>query len=217
MIKVALTGGIASGKSTVLKMFKELGAQVLDCDRIAKALTRKGNRGYKRIVNEFGMDILDEKGRIDRKKLASIVFFDEEKRKRLNSLIHPLVYERLEKRMRKMREGIVIVDVPLLVESGGESLFDKIIVVYAEPFVQLNRLIIRGFSEEEAKARMKAQASWEERLRIADFVVRGDVEMEETKKEVEKIWRMLKNCLQRKAGCYNIEAEDKQEVYPACC
>ncbi len=217
MIKVALTGGIASGKSTVLKMFKELGAQVLDCDRIAKALTRKGNRGYKRIVNEFGMDILDEKGRIDRKKLASIVFFDEEKRKRLNSLIHPLVYERLEKRMRKMREGIVIVDVPLLVESGGESLFDKIIVVYAEPFVQLNRLIIRGFSEEEAKARMKAQASWEERLRIADFVVRGDVEMEETKKEVEKIWRILKNCLQRKAGCYNVEAKDKQEVYPACC
>ncbi|MGB9798014.1 MAG: dephospho-CoA kinase, partial [bacterium] len=105
----------------------------------------------------------------------------------------------------------------LLVESGGESLFDKIIVVYAEPFVQLNRLILRGFSEEEAKARMKAQASWEERLRIADFVVRGDVEMEETKKEVEKIWRMLKNCLQRKAGCYNIEAKDKQEVYPACC
>ncbi|MGB9607380.1 MAG: dephospho-CoA kinase [bacterium] len=217
MIKVALTGGIASGKSTVLKMFKELGAQVLDCDRIAKALTRKGNRGYKRIVNEFGTDILDEKGRIDRKKLASIVFFDEEKRKRLNSLIHPLVYERLEKRMRKMREGIVIVDVPLLVESGGESLFDKIIVVYAEPFVQLNRLILRGFSEGEAKARMKAQASWEERLRIADFVVRGDVEMEETKKEVEKIWRILKNCLQRKAGCHNVEAKDRQEVYPACC
>jgi dephospho-CoA kinase len=216
VIKVALTGGIASGKSTVLKMFKELGAKVLDCDRIAKALTRRGNRGYKRIVQEFGPEILDEKGRIDRKKLAQIVFFDEEKRKKLNSLIHPLVYERLEKRMRRMKEDVVIVDVPLLVESGGEKMFDKIIVVYSEPFVQLNRLIIRGLSEEEALARMRSQASWEERLRVADFVIRGDVDIDETKKEVEKIWKHIKNCLQGNEGCIKMEAKDKQEVYSTC-
>jgi len=217
VIKVALTGGIASGKSTVLKMFKELGAKVLDCDRIAKALTRRGNRGYKRIVQEFGPEILDEKGRIDRKKLAQIVFFDEEKRKKLNSLIHPLVYERLEKRMKRMREDVVIVDVPLLVESGGEKMFDKVIVVYSEPFVQLNRLIIRGLSEEEALARIRSQASWEERLRVADFVVRGDVDIKETKKEVEKIWKHIKNCLQGNERCFRIERKDKQEVHPACC
>jgi dephospho-CoA kinase len=217
VIKVALTGGIASGKSTVLKMFKELGAKVLDCDRIAKALTRKGNRGYKRIVKEFGPEILDDKGRIDRKKLAQIVFFDEEKRKKLNSLIHPLVYERLEERMRRMKEDVVIVDIPLLVESGGERLFDKIIVVYSEPFVQLNRLIIRGISEGEALARMRSQASWEERLRVADFVIRGDVDIEETKREVEKIWKYIKNCLHENEGCIRIERKDKQEVYPACC
>ena len=217
MIKVALTGGIASGKSTVLKMFKELGAKVLDCDRIAKALTRRGNRGYKRIVQEFGPEILDEKGRINRKKLAQIVFFDEEKRKKLNSLIHPLVYERLEKRMKRMREDVVIVDVPLLVESGGEKMFDKIIVVYSEPFVQLNRLIMRGLSEEEALARMKSQASWKERLRVADFVVRGDVDIKETKKEVEKIWENIKNCLQGNERCFRIKGKDKQEVHPACC
>jgi dephospho-CoA kinase len=217
VIKVALTGGIASGKSTVLKMFKELGAKVLDCDRIAKALTRRGNRGYKRIVQEFGPEILDEKGRINRKKLAQIVFFDEEKRKKLNSLIHPLVYERLEKRMKRMREDVVIVDVPLLVESGGEKMFDKIIVVYSEPFVQLNRLIMRGLSEEEALARMKSQASWKERLRVADFVVRGDVDIKETKKEVEKIWENIKNCLQGNERCFRIKGKDKQEVHPACC
>lgn len=217
MIKVALTGGIASGKSTVLKMFKELGAKVLDCDRIAKALTRKGNRGYKRIVKEFGPEILDEEGRINRKKLAHIVFFDEEKRKKLNSLLHPLVYERLEERMRRMKEDVVIVDVPLLVESGGENLFDKVVVVYSELFVQLNRLIIRGISEEEALARIRSQASWEERLRVANFVVRGDVDIEETKKEVEKIWKYIKNCLQENERCFKIEIKDRQEVHPACC
>jgi dephospho-CoA kinase len=217
VIKVALTGGIASGKSTVLKMFKELGAKVLDCDRIAKALTRKGNRGYKRIVKEFGPEILDEEGRINRKKLAHIVFFDEEKRKKLNSLLHPLVYERLEERMRRMKEDVVIVDVPLLVESGGENLFDKVVVVYSELFVQLNRLIIRGISEEEALARIRSQASWEERLRVADFVVRGDVDIEETKKEVEKIWKYIKNCLQENERCFKIEIKDRQEVHPACC
>jgi dephospho-CoA kinase len=217
VIKVALTGGIASGKSTVLKMFKELGAKVLDCDRIAKALTRKGNRGYKRIVKEFGPEILDEEGRINRKKLAHIVFFDEEKRKKLNSLLHPLVYERLEERMRRMKEDVVIVDVPLLVESGGENLFDKVVVVYSELFVQLNRLIIRGISEEEALARIRSQASWEERLRVANFVVRGDVDIEETKKEVEKIWKYIKNCLQENERCFKIEIKDRQEVHPACC
>jgi len=192
-LKVALTGGIASGKSTVLRMFQQLGAKVLDCDKIAKALTRKGNRGYKRIVEEFGEGILDEEGRIDRRKLAKLVFFDEEKRRRLNALIHPLVYEKLKEKMRKIKDEILIVDVPLLVESGGTGLFDKIIVVYAEPSVQFNRLINRGISAEEAKARMNAQASWEERLRVADFVVRGDVDIEETRRQVIKIWENLKN------------------------
>jgi len=190
---VALTGGIASGKSTVLRMFQQLGAKVLDCDKIAKALTRKGNRGYKRIVEEFGEGILDEEGKIDRRKLAKLVFFDEEKRRRLNALIHPLVYEKLLEKMRKIKDEILIVDVPLLVESGGTGLFDKIIVVYAEPSVQLDRLIKRGLSIEEAKARMNAQASWEERLRVADFVVRGDVDIEETRRQVIKIWENLKN------------------------
>lgn len=199
MLRVALTGGIASGKSTVLRMFKQLGAKVLDCDRIAKALTRKGNMGYKRIVEEFGKSILDEKERIDRRKLARLVFFDEEKREKLNALIHPLVYEKIKEKMKKMgKDDILIVDVPLLVESGGMKLFDKIIVVYAEPSVQLERLIKRGLSEEEAKARMNAQASWEEKLRVADFVVRGDEDIGETKKEVEKIWEELKNTCKKK-------------------
>lgn len=216
-LRVALTGGIASGKSTVLKMFKSLGAEVLDCDKIAKSLTRKGNRGYKRIVEEFGEEILDDKGKIDRKKLAKIVFFDEDKRRRLNALIHPLVYEKLEERMKKIKEGVVIVDVPLLVESGGMRFFDKIIVVYAEPNVQLKRLIKRGLCEEDAKARINAQASWDERLRIADFVVRGDMEIEETKKQVEKIWKKLKNACHRTIVCSNIiKTNHRREVYPAC-
>ncbi|MBC7327726.1 dephospho-CoA kinase [bacterium] len=216
MMKVALTGGIASGKSTVLRIFQRLGAKVLDCDKIAKALTRRGKRGYKRIVEEFGSDILDEKGRIDRKKLAKIVFFDEEKRKKLNALIHPLVYEKLWERIKKMKEEIVIVDVPLLVESGGEKYFDKIIVVYAEPSVQLERLIKRGLSEEEARARMGAQASWEERLKVADFVIRGDVELVETEKNVKKIWENLKKCLHKKESCSNIKRKSSREVHPVC-
>jgi len=216
-LRVALTGGIASGKSTVLRMFKQLGAAVLDCDKIAKALMRKGNRGYKRIVEEFGKEILDEKGKIDRRKLANLIFFAEEKRRKLNALIHPLVYERVEERLRRMKDEVVIVDVPLLVESGGTKLFDKVIVVYAKPSVQLERLIKRGLSEEEAKARMNAQASWEERLRVADFVVRGDEEMEETERQVKKIWKKLKKYLQEKNACCSISTiNHRREVYPAC-
>ncbi len=197
-MRVGLTGGIASGKSTALRMFKEKGAKVLDCDKIAKALTRKGNQGYKRVVEAFGEGILDEEGRIDRRKLARIVFFNEDKRKLLNSLIHPLVYRKLKEKFRKFKEDdIVIVDVPLLVESGGVPLFQKVIVVYSEPSIQMERLIKRGLSEEEAKARMKAQASWQEKLKVADFVIRGDRGIEEMRKQVEEVWECLKNACQK--------------------
>lgn len=176
MLKVGLTGSIAVGKTFVCDVFRELGCHVLDADKTARDVVRKGTLGLARIVSEFGEKILTPEGELDRSQMASIVFADEEKRLLLNSIVHPLVFESqdrwLSEREAEDPHGIAIVDAALMIESGGYRRFDKLIVVWCEPEIQFERLIKRdGLSEADARKRIASQMPQEEKKRYADFLI----------------------------------------------
>lgn len=176
MLKVGLTGSIAVGKTFVCDVFRELGCHVLDADKVARDVVRKGTPGLAKIVSEFGDEILTAEGELDRPKMASIVFGDEKKRLVLNSLVHPLVFESqndwLAECQSRDPDGIAIVDAALMIESGGYRRFEKLIVVWCEPDIQLARLIKRdGLSEADAKKRIASQMPQEEKKRFADFLI----------------------------------------------
>lgn len=194
---LGVTGGIASGKSTVVKMLKELGAPVIDLDVIAKQVVQPGKPAWKEIVDYFGKQILQEDGTIDRKRLSKIVFRDVGKRKKLETLTHPRIHGEFIKQLNKIVEkdskAIVQVDIPLLVEQKLQYMFHKILVVYIPVGKQIERLAERdGSSKEEAAHRVKAQLAIDEKLAYADFVIYNDKSLEETKKQVEELWRALK-------------------------
>ncbi|MCL6616945.1 MAG: dephospho-CoA kinase, partial [Anoxybacillus ayderensis] len=155
MLTIGLTGGIASGKSTVAAMFRDLHIPVIDADEIAHRVTAINGEAYKPIVEAFGRDILDANGAIDRRKLGTIVFDDEQKRKQLNAIVHPLVRKHMlqqKEQYAKQKEKAVVLDIPLLFESKLEHLVDRILVVYVDEQTQLHRLCERnGFSVEEAR------------------------------------------------------------------
>lgn len=196
MLKLGLTGSIAVGKSFVCDQFRELGCHVLDADRTAREVVRSGTDGLRHIVQEFGESVLQSNGELDRKKLGSIVFADEEKRKLLNSIVHPLVIE-TQDRWIKTREkddpnGIVIIDAALMIESGGYKRFDKIIVVWCEPAIQLKRLMLRdSLDESTAKMRIAAQMPQEEKKRFADFLIDTSIGFDDTRKRVEEVFRQI--------------------------
>ncbi|MCA1589625.1 MAG: dephospho-CoA kinase, partial [Acidobacteria bacterium] len=174
MLKVGLTGSIAVGKSFVCDVFRELGCFVLDADRTAREVVRPGTPGLRQIVRAFGPKITKESGELDRKKLGSIVFAHEEKRRLLNSIVHPLVIENqnewLAECETKNPNGIAIVDAALMIESGGYERFEKLIVVWCEPAIQLQRLILRDrMSTEDAAARIESQMPQEDKKGYADF------------------------------------------------
>lgn len=176
MLKVGLTGSIAVGKSFVCEVFRELGCHTLDADRVARDVVGKGTPGLEQIVSAFGGDVLTADGDLDRPKMASIVFGDEEKRLLLNSIVHPLVFESqnawLAAREAEDPGGIAIVDAALMIESGGYRRFDKLIVVWCEPEIQFERLRKRdGLSEEEARRRISSQMPQEEKKRYADLLI----------------------------------------------
>ncbi len=176
MLKVGLTGSIAVGKTFVCGILRELGCHVLDADLTAREVVAKGSDGLAAVVRSFGEDILTATGELDRKKMASIVFADEAKRLLLNSIIHPLVFGSQEQWLSSVEssdpDGIAIVDAALMIESGGYKRFNKIIVVWCEPAVQLARLMERdGLSEADAKLRIAAQMSQEEKKRVADHLI----------------------------------------------
>jgi dephospho-CoA kinase len=176
MLRVGLTGSIAVGKSFVCDVFRELGCHVLDADKTARDVVKKGTQGLARIVSEFGEDILTPDGELDRPKMASIVFADEKMRLLLNSIVHPLVFESqnewLAAREAEDPNGIAIVDAALMIESGGYRRFEKLIVVWCEPDIQFERLIKRdGLSEAEARKRIAAQMPQEDKKGFADFLI----------------------------------------------
>jgi dephospho-CoA kinase len=195
---VGLTGGIGTGKSTVAQMFESLGAVVIDADVLAKGYLAKGMPGYKEVIKKYGSDVLTNNLDIDRQKLAEIVFKKSDERRWLEQLIHPYVFEKIREEiaLRKGEEGILIVDVPLLFETGADSWLRPVIVVSCSKEAQIEHIRNRtpDMSYEHIIDRLKAQMPVEEKQKKADFVIDNTSTLEHTRKQVEQIWReLLKN------------------------
>lgn len=193
---LGVTGGIASGKSTVSKMLTELGSPLIDFDLIARQVVEPGTPGLAKIVDYFGRQVLADDGSLDRKKLSDIVFGDMEKRKKLEGFTHAQIYEEFFKQTNKIAakdpEAIIQVSVPLLIELNLQYLFDKILVIHVPDTVQADRLAERdGISRDEALNIMKSQLSIDEKLQFADFVVDNTRDLDFTRSQVEKIWNNL--------------------------
>lgn len=188
---IGLTGGIASGKSTVSKMLVDLGIPVIDADIEARLAVEQGETAYNDIVRYFGQEILSPNGNINREKLGSIVFHDEEKRKALNSFVHPAVRARMLARVedaKKTGEKAIVLDIPLLIEGNLQYMADKILLVYVNEETQLQRLMERNqFSEEEALARMNSQMSIDEKIKHADKIIDNNGTIAETKQQLMQI------------------------------
>ncbi|MFF4208422.1 dephospho-CoA kinase [Streptomyces sp. NPDC001796] len=193
MLKVGLTGGIGAGKSEVSRLLVECGAVLIDADRIAREVVAPGTPGLAAVVAAFGEDVLTADGSLDRPRLGSIVFADPDKLAVLNSIVHPLVGTRSrELETAAPDDAVVVHDVPLLAENGLAPLYDVVIVVDASPATQLDRLVrLRGMTEEDARARMAAQAPREKRLEVADIVIDNDVPLERLKQCVRDVWEEL--------------------------
>ncbi len=197
MIRVGLTGSIAVGKSFVLEVFRELGCYVLDADKTAREVVEPGTDGLKHIVDHFGEGVLLPDGSLDRKRLGRIVFNDETKRQLLNSIVHPLVIERqnewIEGVERDDPDGIAIVDAALMIESGGYKRFDKLIVVWCRPEIQLERLMLRdALSADEAARRVAAQMPQEEKKSYADYLIDTSEGFDDTRTQTTEIFRQLR-------------------------
>jgi len=194
MLRAGLTGGIGSGKSTVSALLASYGAVLIDADRIAREVVEPGTEGLAAVVAEFGEGILAADGTLDRPGLGRIVFADESRRKALNAIVHPLVRDRsTELEAAAGPESVVVQDVPLLAENGLAPLYDLVVVVDAAPETQLDRLVrLRGMSEDEARARMTAQATREQRLAVADLVIDNDGSLDALEPQVKKVWAELR-------------------------
>lgn len=193
MLIVGLTGGIGAGKSEVSRLLVEHGAHLVDADRIAREVVEPGTPGLAAVVEAFGESVLAADGSLDRPKLGEIVFADPERRAVLNGIVHPLVGARsAELQSQAPEDGVVVHDVPLLTENGLAELYDLVIVVDVEPATQVERLVrARGMSEEEARARMAAQAGREERLAVADIVIDNEVSLDALRGRVAEVWAEL--------------------------
>ncbi|MEV5935663.1 dephospho-CoA kinase [Streptomyces sp. NPDC052079] len=189
MLTVGLTGGIGAGKSEVSRLLVECGAVLIDADRIAREVVAPGTPGLAAVVDAFGENILTADGSLDRQKLGSIVFADPEKLALLNSIVHPLVGARSRELEEAAPDDAVVVhDVPLLTENGLAPLYDLVIVVDASPETQLERLVSkRGMTEEDARARMAAQATREQRRAIADMIIDNDGTLDELEQRVKDV------------------------------
>jgi dephospho-CoA kinase len=187
VLRVALTGGIGSGKSLVGEILEELGALVIDSDQLAREVIERGSPGYEEVVTAFGDSILSE-GQIDRSKLAAVVFNESDLRKKLESIIHPLVREAAEKLARKLPSGAILINqIPLLVESDGAKRFDYVVTVSADEEIRRERLRLRGLKDYEITQRIAAQVSDSEREKIANYIIRNDGSIDELTRAVEAL------------------------------
>ena len=187
MLRVALTGGIGSGKSLVGEILEELGALVIDSDQLAREVIERGSPGYEEVITAFGDSILSQ-GQIDRAKLAAVVFKEVDLRKKLESIIHPLVREAAEKLARNLPSGAILVNqIPLLVESDGAKRFDYVITVSAEEEIRRERLRLRGLKDYEITERMAAQVADLDREKIANYILRNDGSIDELTRAVEAL------------------------------
>ena len=191
MLRYGLTGGIASGKSAVAGMLREMGFRVIEADRLAHTLTEPGQAAYEEIVREFGAGILEAGGRIDRGKLGAVVFADEEKLKRLNAIVHPRVEAEMGRQFAEWEKSGVrdaaFVEAALLVEAGYQKKLDGLVVVWCQPEQQMERLMARGLSEKEARRRIAAQMPAEEKLRYATERIDCSGPKSETRRQVAEL------------------------------
>ncbi|MGD0274649.1 MAG: dephospho-CoA kinase [Syntrophales bacterium] len=196
MLHAGLTGGISSGKSTVSEMFRQIGAHIIDFDKIAHQVQEKGRPAWKDIVQAFGEEVLQENGAIDRQKLGDIVFRDDMKRSILNGIVHPAIFREWEKQVEKIKiernDAIIMSDVPLLFEVGMNALFNVTILIYISAIVQANRLMVRnGFTREEARIRLCSQMPIEEKRKLADIIIDNSGTIEETQGVISRVWKDL--------------------------
>ena len=195
MLKIALTGGIATGKSYVLEQFRRRGVPCLDADLLAHGVMAPGTEAAAAIAVRFGPDILSADGAVDRTKLGAIVFADSSARRDLEAIVHPAVYRAIAAGVRAFELVVggpfVIVDVPLLYETGAEKEFDKVIVTTCTPEKQIARLVARGLTDAAARQRLAAQWPTEKKTARADFVIDTDGSLDETNVQVEEIYRLL--------------------------
>lgn len=201
MIIVGLTGGIASGKSTVARMLARKGALILDADVIAREVVEPGRPAWQEIVNWLGKDYLKDDRSLNRQRIARLIFNDPAARQKLNRIIHPLVKKEMAERSASLKadhpSGVLVFDIPLLLEAGMQQLVDLILLTYADPEIQLKRLQERDkLSREEAEARLHAQMPPEEKRRYAHYVIDTGGTIQQTACQVEICWRAL----QREAG-----------------
>ena len=205
MLRVGLTGGIASGKSTVGQMFVELGCHLLDSDHLTHQLLEPRQSVHEAVVREFGNQILAEDGTIDRRLLGEIVFKDHEARKKLNSLVHPAVIQRQKEWLGEMNVkdpgGIAIVDAALMIEVGTYKNYDKMIVVTCRPEIQKQRLLERsGLTNEQIDARIRAQMPLSEKVKYADFVIDNSDDLPDTRRQVQEVNSRLRELAANTSG-----------------
>ena len=198
MLTVGLTGSIAVGKSHVCRVLSEAGLHVLDADQTAREVVAAGTDGLAEIVRNFGKEVLQSDGELDRKKLGAIIFGDPEKRQLLNSIVHPRVISAqndwIEKLEKSDPKGIAVVDAALIIESGGYKRFDQIIVVWCDPAIQLKRLMLRdGLDESEARQRIASQMPQEEKMRYADHLIETSHGFEATERQTLDLIEKLKH------------------------
>lgn len=189
-MQIGLTGGIGSGKTTAAHRFAELGALVVDSDAVAREVVEPGTEGLVAVVAEFGPQVLDDAGRLDRPALAAVVFGDEDARGRLNGILHPRIRRRVTELIAAAPAGTVVVqDIPLLVETGLAGAFDLLVVVEAPEPERERRLVAdRGMPAEQARSRMAAQASDAQRRKVADVVLVNDGTPDELRAQVDRVW-----------------------------
>lgn len=192
-MRIGLTGGVASGKSTVSAIFRELGALVIDADVLAREVVAPGTPGLEQVVRVLGPHVLTGSGELDRPKVAGIVFTDEEARRRLESVVHPLVRERAAQSEAEAAPGTVVVhDIPLLAETNQAGRFDAVVVVDVPEEMQVDRMVsLRGITLEDAEARVRAQASREQRHAIASYLIENTGSLEELRERVDEVYRQL--------------------------
>ena len=197
MLKVALTGGIATGKSYVLEQFRRRGIPCLDADSLAHGVTAAGTEATSAIAARFGQEVLAADGSVDRARLGSIVFADPAARRELEAMVHPAVYRAIQAGLRAFEllglSSLAVVDVPLLYESGHAGDFDRVIVTACPVEMQLTRLLGRGMSDAEARQRLAAQWPTEEKAARADFVIRTDGSFEDTDRQVDDTLARLRD------------------------
>jgi dephospho-CoA kinase len=195
MLRIGLTGGIASGKSTVASMLRDLDCPVLAADALGHELLEPGQTAYAEVVREFGIDILDSYGNVDRTALGEIVFADEERRGKLNAILHPRIREIIEKWFAALDQPggpeLAIVEAALIIEAGFNQNLDKLIVCWCRRAQQVERLLERGLTEEQALQRIAAQMPMEEKRSLADETIDCSGTLEETERAVEQVVKRL--------------------------